>query len=172
MCLVAVCKVALSAYTYSLRANEVDQTPGQEAWSIPHYRGVAAYMNTKNAALERVHEASGGLRSLCVGNEGCNVPREGVIAIALDGKVKRRRGPLPTRAYDPPRGAARHKNECKNEQENSFVHRIAVAGVVSRANNSRGVCVVRRYAARGSPGVIISGNPGALLPIPLTCMPS
>lgn len=87
----AVCKVALSAYTYSgsVRANEVDQTPGQEAWSIPHYRGVAAYMNTKNAALERVHEASGG----CSAALEMRVPLEGVIASTFDGKV-RQRGPF------------------------------------------------------------------------------
>lgn len=68
----AVCKVALSAYTYSrsVRANEVDQTPGQEAWSTRHYRGVAAYMNTKNVALERVHEASGGSRSAALEMRG------------------------------------------------------------------------------------------------------
>lgn len=53
-----VCKVLVSVYARLVRANEVDQTLGQEAGPVLYYyRGVAAYMNTKNVVSERVHES-------------------------------------------------------------------------------------------------------------------
>lgn len=52
-----VCKVLVSVYARSVHANEVDQTPGQEAGPALHYRGVAAYMNTKKLPSERARES-------------------------------------------------------------------------------------------------------------------
>lgn len=56
-----VCKVPVSVYARPVHANEVDQTLGQEAGPVLYYRGVAAFMNTKNLDGERVHESVAGL---------------------------------------------------------------------------------------------------------------
>jgi len=107
----------------SVRANEVDQTGPQEAQSAPrHYRGVAAYMNTKNAG------------------PGCRagpVPGPGPLVVGNEGHHGRRRraapfGPDESRLRPLPASTARERErEREREKESARLHGSCAAVITS-----------------------------------------